>query len=183
MRKDGSRFWANVAITALRDKTGQLRGFGKVTRDITQHKKAEEGLERQRKELARSNAGLVEANKELESFSYSVSHDLRAPLRTIHGFSHAFLDDCADRLDDAGKTHLHRIRAATQKMGLLIDALLNLSRLARTELHRQVLMSARSPAPSRATFKRPSPNVRSNCESKMASRQRRTRDCCGSYLR
>jgi len=139
MRKDGSRFWANVAITALRDKTGQLRGFGKVTRDITQHKKAEEVLERQRKELARSNAGLVEANKELESFSYSVSHDLRAPLRTIDGFSHALLEDCADRLDDAGKTHLHRIRAATQKMGLLIDDLLNLSRLARTELHRQSL--------------------------------------------
>jgi len=128
-----------VAITALRDKTGQLRGFGKVTRDITQHKKAEEVLERQRKELARSNAGLVEANKELESFSYSVSHDLRAPLRTIDGFSHALLEDCADRLDDAGKTHLHRIRAATQKMGLLIDDLLNLSRLARTELHRQSL--------------------------------------------
>jgi PAS domain S-box-containing protein len=139
VRKDGSRFWANVVITALRDKTGQLRGFGKVTRDITERRQAEEEMERQRNELARSNAGLVEANKELESFSYSVSHDLRAPLRTIDGFSHALLEDCADRLDDAGKTHLNRIRAATQHMGLLIDDLLNLSRLSRTEMHRQNL--------------------------------------------
>ena len=89
--------------------------------------------------LARSNAGLVEANKELESFSYSVSHDLRAPLRTIDGFSHALLEDCAGTLDDAGKTHLNRIRAATQRMGLLIDDLLNLSQLSRAEMHRQVL--------------------------------------------
>jgi len=60
---------------------------------------------------------LAAANEELESFSYSVSHDLRSPLRTIDGFSHALLEDCADRLDDTGRTHLNRIRAATQRMG------------------------------------------------------------------
>ncbi|HXN23308.1 MAG TPA: PAS domain S-box protein [Candidatus Dormibacteraeota bacterium] len=139
VRKDGSSYWASVIITALRDKTGQLLGFGKVTRDITERREAEEEVKRQRNELGRSNADLEEANKELEAFSYSVSHDLRSPLRTIDGFSHALLEDCADRLDDAGKTHLNRICAATQRMGLLIDDLLNLSRLTRTELHRQSL--------------------------------------------
>src|SRR6266850_1793611 len=82
---------------------------------------------------------LATANKELESFSYSVSHDLRAPLRTSDGFSHALLEDCADGLDEAGRTHLNRIGAATQRMGLLIDDLLNLSRLSRTDMHRQSL--------------------------------------------
>jgi signal transduction histidine kinase len=80
---------------------------------------------------------LAAANKELESFSYSVSHDLRTPLRAIDGFSHALLEDCSDRLDETGRTHLNRIRAATQRMGFLIDDLLNLSRLSRTEMHTQ----------------------------------------------
>ena len=90
-------------------------------------------------EIQGVNTQLFAANKELEAFSYSVSHDLRAPLRTIDGFSHALLEDCADRLDDEGKAHLNRIRSATQRMGLLIDDLLNLSRLSRAELHTQSL--------------------------------------------
>ncbi len=103
-----------------------------LEKEIEERKRAEE-------ETLRVNREVVAANKELETFSYSVSHDLRAPLRTIDGFSHALLEDCADRLDDAGKTHLNRIRAATQRMGSLIDDLLNLSRLSRTEMHRQSL--------------------------------------------
>lgn len=137
VRKDGSRFWANVVITALCDESGVLRGFGKVTRDITERKQLREEGERQREHLARTCAELTVVNKELESFSYSVSHDLRAPLRTIDGFSHALLEDCADKLSDEGRSHLNRIRAATQKMGLLIDDLLSLSRISRTSMHTQ----------------------------------------------
>ena len=137
VRKDGSQFWASVVLTALYDSSNQLTGFGKVTRDMTHRKQIEEKLEQQTCRLALSNTKLVELNKELESFSYSVSHDLRAPLRAIDGFSVALLEDCAPQLDDTGKDHLNRIRAATQRMGVLIDDLLNLSRITRSELHFQ----------------------------------------------
>jgi signal transduction histidine kinase len=80
------------------------------------------------------NTELLAANKELEAFSYSVSHDLRTPLRGIDGFSLALLEDYADKLDEDGKDYLRRVRAATQRMGILIDDLLSLSRVTRTEM-------------------------------------------------
>ena len=137
VRKDGSRFWASTIITALWDSNGQLRGFGKVTRDSSARKKADQELEMRRRELFHRNAQLVVANNELESFSYSVSHDLRTPLRAIDGFSHALLEDYADKLDEQGREYLGRIRSATQRMGSLIDDLLNLSRLSRTTMQTQ----------------------------------------------
>lgn len=79
---------------------------------------------------------LQAVNRELEAFSYSVSHDLRAPLRAIDGFSQAVLEDYADRLDDQGKDYLNRVRAATQRMGHLIDDMLTLSRVTRVEMQR-----------------------------------------------
>jgi len=82
---------------------------------------------------------LAAANRELEAFSYSVAHDLRAPLRSIDGFSQALLEDCVDKLDSDGKDYLHRVRAATQRMSVLIDDLLNLSRLTRSEMHKETL--------------------------------------------
>ncbi len=82
-------------------------------------------------------ADLAAANQELEAFSYSVSHDLRAPLRSIDGFSQAVLEDYADKLDDQGRDYLNRVRAATQRMGHLIDDLIKLARVARAEMHRE----------------------------------------------
>ncbi len=80
---------------------------------------------------------MAASNKELEAFSYSVSHDLRAPLRTADGFSRALLEDYPDKLDERGKDYLARIRTATQRMGHLIDDLLNLSMTMRKEMRRQ----------------------------------------------
>ena len=82
---------------------------------------------------------LTQSNKELEAFAYSVSHDLRAPLRSIDGFSRIVQDRYADQIDDVGRDYLRRVRAASQRMGQLIDDLLALSRLARTELRREPL--------------------------------------------
>ena len=89
---------------------------------------------RNSQEVQTVNRQLHAANTELESFSYSVSHDLRAPLRSIDGFSQALLEDYADKLDADGKGHLQRVRASTQRMGALIDDLLNLSRVTRGEM-------------------------------------------------
>jgi two-component system sensor histidine kinase/response regulator len=91
-------------------------------------------LNRAKDELQTVNAALEAANKELESFSYSVSHDLRAPLRSIDGFSQALLEDYMDKLDEEGKDHLQRVRASTQRMAELIDDMLNLSRMTRSEM-------------------------------------------------
>jgi PAS domain S-box-containing protein len=89
--------------------------------------------------VAERTARLEEINAELEAFSYSVSHDLRAPLRSIDGFSQALLEDCASGLDALGQDYLRRIREAAQRMGELIDALLLLARVTRAELHRQTV--------------------------------------------
>jgi PAS domain S-box-containing protein len=125
-RKDGSEFPLELSLSSCKTRDGIF--FTGILSDITERKMAEQ-------EFRLSTAQLEAANEELDAFSYSVSHDLRAPLRSIDGFSQALLEDCADGLDDQGKDHLHRIRAATQRMGLLIDDLLNLSRVTRAEIH------------------------------------------------
>lgn len=88
-------------------------------------------------DLEKAHDHLAAVNRELEAFAYSVSHDLRAPLRGIDGFSHALEEDYGGRLDDEGKSHIRRIRSACQKMGTLIDELLELSRVTRRELRRE----------------------------------------------
>jgi PAS domain S-box-containing protein len=254
VRRDGSRYWASVGITTLRDPQGTVLGYGKITRDTTARRNAEEAVQesesryrvlfesnpmpawvfdietlrilsvneaavrsygysqaeflalslrditppadvadlaaavergeplaagprpwrhrlrdgtiiqvevtscrlryggrpaelvlarditdrlRRDDELRRYAAELEAANAELDAFAYSVSHDLRAPLRSIDGFSQALLDDAGTALDPASQAHLARVRAASQRMAHLIDDLLALSRVTRAELRRQ----------------------------------------------
>ena len=111
----------------VRDAEGNIVAMLEIVKDITDRKKLEE-------DLKRKTAELEALNKELESFSYSVSHDLRAPLRSIDGFSQALLEDYAENLDAEGKDYLQRVRTATQRMAEIIDALLELSRVIRSEI-------------------------------------------------
>jgi len=139
VRKDGSRFLAQVIITALLDATGDLRGFTKVTRDITESRRAKQEILRLNADLEdrvrERTAQLEAANKELEAFSFSVSHDLRAPLRHIDGFAHMLKEDAAE-LDDQTRRHVDLIAESARRMGMLIDDLLEFSRLGRNSLVR-----------------------------------------------
>lgn len=122
--------------SVYKDERGRVLGVVAAARDVTAQKEAE-------LEIHRRTAELQVANQELEAFSYSVSHDLRAPLRSIDGFSLALLEDYADQLDETGRNYLQRVRAATQRMGQLIDDMLELSRIARAEMrHETVDLSA-----------------------------------------
>jgi PAS domain S-box-containing protein len=136
-RKDGTEFPVEISLSPMETGEGML--VSSAIRDVTERKKAEEALQNQRNELARSNAELTALNKELEAFSYSVSHDLHAPLRAIDGFSQALLEDYGDRLDATAKHNLDRVRTGAQRMAALIDDLLELSRITRTEIQRQPL--------------------------------------------
>jgi PAS domain S-box-containing protein len=128
LRKDGTEFPVEVSLSPLQTDEGLV--VSSAIRDITGRKRAEE-------ELRLRHSQLEAVNKELEAFSYSVSHDLRAPLRSIDGFSQALLEDCQDQLDADAQDHLRRVRAATQRMSVLIDDLLNLSRVTRTPMRRE----------------------------------------------
>ncbi len=130
LRKDGVEFPLELSLSKWSTQQGLF--FTGVVRDITERKWAEKEIMRLNEELKQHVIHLEAANKELESFSYSVSHDLRAPLRSINGFSQQILEDCFDKLNDESKDAFQRIRAASQRMGLLIDGLLNLSRLSRS---------------------------------------------------
>jgi PAS domain S-box-containing protein len=131
----GHVFCGAISARVKREADGRVYLDG-IIEDITRRKEIERQLQSRTIELEA-------INRELEAFSYSVSHDLRAPLRAIDGFSRILLTDYADRLDEMGRDRLERVRRAAQHMGTLIDDLLKLSRVTRTELKReQVDLSA-----------------------------------------
>jgi light-regulated signal transduction histidine kinase (bacteriophytochrome) len=130
--RDGHYVWLNTRGVLHIDSEGKLDRIIGVMRDVTARKQAEEQLKQRTRQLEA-------ANKELEAFSYSVSHDLRAPLNSIDGFSRALLEDYGEHLDAEGQDYLQRVRAAGKRMACLIDDLLGLARVTRSEMRREAV--------------------------------------------
>jgi PAS domain S-box-containing protein len=147
LRKDRSLVWINLTVALVREPSGDPKYFISVIEDISARKRAEEevralneGLERR---VAERTVQLEAANKELEAFSYSVSHDLRAPLRAIEGFARILQEDFASQLPAEAQRLLKRVRHNTLQMGRLVDDLLVLSRLGRQPLAKRPVAPAR----------------------------------------
>lgn len=130
-RKDGARFFASGMTTALKDESGRLIGFTKVLRDDTRNKEAAEHLERT---VAERTADLRATNEQLEAFVYSIAHDLRAPVRSMTGYSQMLVDDYSSALDDTGQHMLKRIQSSSEFMDKLLVDLLAYGRTARIQL-------------------------------------------------
>jgi PAS domain S-box-containing protein len=131
-RKDGTEMALELSLSPRQD--GAQPGAMAIVRDVTVQRASEREIRRLNRDLHAHAKELEAINGELEAFSYSVSHDLRAPLRAIDGFSQALLEDYGEHLDSAGKDYLQRVRNGAQSMSLLIDDLLKLSRVTRSEL-------------------------------------------------
>lgn len=143
LTRSGQEIPVSMVLIAHKGPDGNVAYFSTIIRDITERKRKEEQIRILNEDLEHRAMDLSITNKELESFAYSVSHDLRAPLRSIHGFSQALLEDYADCLDEQGKEYLERLKISSKRMAQLIDGLLDLSRITRYEMYReQVDLSA-----------------------------------------
>jgi len=138
-RKDGSVFWSESLGTQVKNSEGEVIGFIGLFRDITARKKTEEELLKYREHLeelvTERTIALENSYQELESYSYSIAHDLRSPLRSISGFSQILLEDSNDKLEPAAQEHLQRIIRSAGHMAQLIDDILELSRVSRSGMH------------------------------------------------
>jgi signal transduction histidine kinase len=130
-----------VASTAQHDEVSTLiEAFNEMLVEIQRRDRSlSDARDELEKRVQERTTQLAATNQELEAFCYSVAHDLRAPLRGIDGFSQALLEDYEDKLDSSGKDYLRRVRAASQRMSVLIDDLLNLSRVTRVEMQKEKL--------------------------------------------
>jgi len=124
VKKDGSRFWGNVTITAVRDAADQHVGFTKVTRDLTEKREQDKAI----RDYSRQ---LEQKNKELEQFVYVASHDLQEPLLTVTNFINLFKEEYSDKLDEQAFTYLNYINQSSERMKDLIRGLLDYARLGR----------------------------------------------------
>lgn len=139
--REGEIRWIEAACRPITDAAGNRLGLAGTLDDISSRKVAELTLKNINQELEARvrlrTAELEASNRELEAFSYSVSHDLRAPLRAIDGFARILEEELEGKLDDTSRNHIERIRRATQRMAHLIDALIELARLTRQSLHKE----------------------------------------------
>jgi PAS domain S-box-containing protein len=138
LQKDGARFWASVVITALREPDGRLRGFAKVTRDLTERKRADEALQQalvsvEQRVLERT-AKLHEANEALEAYAFTISHDVRAQLRGIRGYADALLEDLAKTVSSEHRQYLQRLSQSAALLDQITEQLLQYSRLGTAEI-------------------------------------------------
>jgi PAS domain S-box-containing protein len=180
--KDGHPVVIETNGAPFFDEAGGFRGFRGINRDVSDRKGIEQELERHRNRLeylveART-AALEAANSELEAFTYSVSHDLRAPLRAIDGFSQVLVNRYADQLDGQARDYLERVRRGSQRMGELIDGLLGLSRIHWHEIRREevdlsamaqdVVRELRGGEPQRQATVEIAPGLRADCDPRLA---------------
>ena len=137
-KKNGELFWEDTSIAPLKDDAGRITHFVAVKEDITRRKQSEAQIQDYSTELERRVAErtrqLTESNRELESFSYSISHDLRAPLRALNGFASLMAENCAGCTKTESLEYMARIRRASVRMGSLMDDILDLSRVTRSEI-------------------------------------------------
>ena len=141
VRKNGNKIDVSATISPIRDSSGTIVGASKIARDISQKRADEREIRKLNEELeervAQRTAQLAAANQELEAFTYSVSHDLRAPLRHIGGFSKILSEDFGPGMPPEAQSHLKRIEDGVHRMGRLVDELLNLARVGRHTLNLQ----------------------------------------------
>jgi light-regulated signal transduction histidine kinase (bacteriophytochrome) len=135
LHKDGREFPIEISLSPLETEEGVL--VSSAIRDITERKRAQDEIKNLNRELGGRNADLVAVNEELESFSYSVSHDLRAPLRHMDGFSKLLHDEYGAALDPNAQHYLQMIQDGAKSMGELVDGLLKLGRIGRQEMDRR----------------------------------------------